>query len=157
VRKFGKPSVRGPDGRPVTAPGLAEDLRKILPPRELGMYLSIEGHFHEVCGRTGEAIGSYRKAIIADPENPDYNADLERYVTRHARDGNAPPRSEDRIEVQEQAEAGYTSSRLERPSYGTRNAIVTAASGSAHTNQVSFSGNLLPSIAAITLKEKGHV
>jgi tetratricopeptide (TPR) repeat protein len=87
VRKFGKPSVRGPDRRPLTSPAIGEDLRKLLPPKVLGMFLSIDGHFHEVRGEVKEAVVSYRKACAEDPQNPDYRADLERYLKRLAHEG----------------------------------------------------------------------
>jgi len=87
VRKFGKPSVRGPDRRPLTSPAIGEDLRKLLPPKVLGMFLSIDGHFHEVRSEVKEAVVSYRKACTEDPQNPDYKADLERYLKRLVHEG----------------------------------------------------------------------
>jgi tetratricopeptide (TPR) repeat protein len=81
VRKFGKPAERGPDRRPLTNPDFG-DLRMLLQPRELAMYLSITGHFHEVRGEIGNAIQAYRQACEFAPKNPDYPADRDRYLKR---------------------------------------------------------------------------
>ena len=89
IRKFGKPSVRGPDRMPTTTVPVGEDLRKLLPPKELGMFQSINGHFHEARGEVELALDAYKKALMVQPDNPDYRADLERYVRRLAHGG--PP------------------------------------------------------------------
>ena len=91
VRKFGEPAPRGPDRKPLTDPDFG-DLRKLLPPRELAMFLSIQAHFHEVRGEIGNAIQSYRQACDADPKNLDYAADRERYMKRLEDLGKIPPR-----------------------------------------------------------------
>jgi len=92
VRKFGKPSWRGPDGRPLTSPAVGEDLRKLLPTtKKLGMYLSIMGHFHEVRGEIERAVITYKGACSEDPHNPEYRTDIERYLIRLAQDGKALP------------------------------------------------------------------
>lgn len=91
VRKFGNPAARGPDRRPLTNPDFG-DLRKLLPPREVAMILSIQGHFHEVRGEIGNAIESYRQACDIDPMTRDYQADRERYLKRLEDLGKIPPR-----------------------------------------------------------------
>ena len=93
VQKFGKPSRRGPDGRPLGNPEFG-DLRKLLPPRELGMFLSIQGHFHEVRGEISDATISYAQACAVEPRNPDYQADRERYLKRQKmQTGNGYPKT----------------------------------------------------------------
>lgn len=89
VRKFGKPPQWDSDGRPLTQPAPGEDLRKLLPPKLLPMFFSIEGHFREVQGEVNAAVFNYRNACSEDPKNPDYRADLERYLKRLAREGKA--------------------------------------------------------------------
>jgi tetratricopeptide (TPR) repeat protein len=91
MRKFGKPVPRGPDRKPLINLDFG-NLRKLLSPRELGMFLSIQGHFHEVRGEIGEAIQAYRRACDFDPRNPDYQTDRERYLKRLEDLGKIPPR-----------------------------------------------------------------
>jgi hypothetical protein len=78
VAKYGKVAPRAVIGR---GPDTAEiyDLRDHLSAREVAMALNIDGHFHEVGERSGNAILAYKKACETEPDNPDYLADLKRY------------------------------------------------------------------------------
>ncbi|MBE3097668.1 MAG: hypothetical protein IMZ44_11165 [Planctomycetes bacterium] len=145
VRKFGKPSVRGPDRRPLTAPAVGEDLRKLLPPKVLAMFLSIDGHFHEVRGEVKEAVVSYRKACAEDTENPDYKADLERYLKRLAHEGKSTEGPGPHAQPDSPQHGQFISD-------GMHNAVYTSLSAPFHVS-VTLSGSLIPPIR--TTKPKG--
>jgi tetratricopeptide (TPR) repeat protein len=68
---------------------VGENLTRLLPPKELGMFLSIDAHYHEVKGEVETALETYKQALVVQPDNADYRADLARYVKRLAQEG--PP------------------------------------------------------------------
>ena len=91
IRKFGKPSQRLPDGRLEPDIPAGENIRKLLSPTELAMFLSIQGHLHEVRGAIELAMDGYKGALHLDPQNPEYQADFDRYMKRLAHEDNISP------------------------------------------------------------------
>ncbi len=55
------------------------NVRNLFPPKTAALALSIKAHFHEVRGESGNAILAYQQACEADPANPNYAVDRQRY------------------------------------------------------------------------------